>query len=245
MCGKTEQMSKSLDIYYRILGLAGSASKDDVKRAYRRLALKHHPDKNPGNEDLSARVFIEISRAYSVLVDRAHVGEVFEDVEDAKLYLKRQFYNLTRRIDGSDYLSDEISQEECDFFFRYQLEEVACVRRSTMEARRIVDLVRKAVSRGYDVSEILKDHSDFFQKYDSEGWSEYDGFAELVAQYRSIIAAEPGNAEAHCNLGIVYEKLGRIEAAISQYQMALYIDPDSPRAKRAAERLTQRTGRIF
>ncbi|QOJ16573.1 MAG: molecular chaperone DnaJ [Phycisphaeraceae bacterium] len=54
--------------YYEILGLEKNASAEDVKRAYRRLAMKHHPDRNPGDKEAEAR-FKEASEAYEVLSD--------------------------------------------------------------------------------------------------------------------------------------------------------------------------------
>ncbi len=54
--------------YYEILELDRSASPEDVKRAYRRAALKFHPDKNPGNKEAEIR-FKECSEAYEVLSD--------------------------------------------------------------------------------------------------------------------------------------------------------------------------------
>src|SRR5262245_33990768 len=54
--------------FYVILGLERSASSADVKRAYRRLARKYHPDINPGDR-AAERVFRQISEAYATLVD--------------------------------------------------------------------------------------------------------------------------------------------------------------------------------
>ena len=55
--------------YYRILGVNLEATEDEVRRAYRRLALQWHPDRNPGNADAEER-FKEISEAYAILMDR-------------------------------------------------------------------------------------------------------------------------------------------------------------------------------
>jgi molecular chaperone DnaJ len=58
----------SQEDYYNILGVAREASQDDIRKAYRKLALKYHPDRNKGNKDAQEK-FKEINTAYEVLSD--------------------------------------------------------------------------------------------------------------------------------------------------------------------------------
>jgi molecular chaperone DnaJ len=55
--------------YYEVLGVDRTASKDEVKRAYRRLAKKYHPDLNRDNREEAEEKFKELSEAYEVLID--------------------------------------------------------------------------------------------------------------------------------------------------------------------------------
>jgi DnaJ-class molecular chaperone len=54
--------------YYKILGISKAASQSEIKTAYRKLILKWHPDKNPGNKKASQK-FCEIRKAYETLSD--------------------------------------------------------------------------------------------------------------------------------------------------------------------------------
>ncbi len=54
--------------YYEVLGLQRNASPDDIKKAYRKLAVQYHPDRNPGNAEAEDR-FKEATEAYEVLAD--------------------------------------------------------------------------------------------------------------------------------------------------------------------------------
>lgn len=52
--------------YYEILGVSRTATEDDIKKAYRKLAIKWHPDKNPENPAEASEKFKKIAEAYGL-----------------------------------------------------------------------------------------------------------------------------------------------------------------------------------
>jgi len=53
---------------YDIIGVSKNATQDEIKKSYRKLALKYHPDRNPDNQD-AEKNFKEAAEAYSILSD--------------------------------------------------------------------------------------------------------------------------------------------------------------------------------
>ena len=62
--------SEEQEDYYAILGIKKDATEAEIKKAYRKLALKWHPDKNPNNREEAEEKFKKINEAYSVLSDK-------------------------------------------------------------------------------------------------------------------------------------------------------------------------------
>src|SRR5579872_6599327 len=54
--------------YYELLGVSRTSSPDDIKKAFRKLAMQHHPDRNQGNKD-AERKFKDLNHAYDILKD--------------------------------------------------------------------------------------------------------------------------------------------------------------------------------
>ncbi|MBP9985356.1 MAG: DnaJ domain-containing protein, partial [Prevotella sp.] len=55
--------------YYEVLGVQKTATDDEIKKAYRKIAIKYHPDRNPGNKEAEEK-FKEAAEAYDILHDQ-------------------------------------------------------------------------------------------------------------------------------------------------------------------------------
>ncbi len=103
--------------YYEILGVSRDADDKAIKKAYRRLAMKYHPDRNPGKQQEANEKFKEINEAYAVIGDpekrkqydqfgtAGDVGDIFSSP-----YTRTTFEDLMKSYRGShlsfDFLDD-------------------------------------------------------------------------------------------------------------------------------------------
>lgn len=120
--------------YYSILHIPSSASMDEVKKAFRKLALLYHPDKNPDKHFATAK-FAEIQEAYRVLSDRK----------------KRTEYNYSRYFQSAGVSAQSLAGSADDIL------------RSTFELRnKVAGMDPFRIDRNqlyYEVSRVLSDHN--------------------------------------------------------------------------------------
>src|SRR5512140_912914 len=121
--------------YYEVLGVEKNASADDIKRAYRRLAIKYHPDKNPGDKDAEAK-FKECAEAY----------EVLSDPDKRKQY--DQFGHEGLRGAG---VHDYSNMRPDDIFSMFDLEDLFGSFFGSGRGRRGGQARRSGAERGYDL----------------------------------------------------------------------------------------------
>ena len=103
--------------YYQILGVPRNATDEEIKRAYRKLAMQYHPDRNPGKEKWANEKFKEINEAYGVLGDPekrrqydqfgavGNIGDIF-----GSPFTRTTFEDLMRDFSGAglgfDFMDD-------------------------------------------------------------------------------------------------------------------------------------------
>ena len=90
--------------YYELLGVKKSATVDEIKKAYRKLAVKYHPDKNPGDKQAEER-FKEVSEAYAVLSD-AEKRKQYDQFGSDGFHQKFSQEDIFRGFDINDLLRE-------------------------------------------------------------------------------------------------------------------------------------------
>ena len=111
--------------YYQILGVPRNASDAEIKRAYRKLAMQYHPDRNPGKEKWANDKFKEINEAYGVLGDPekrkqydqfgtvGNIGDVFRSP-----FTRGTFEDMMQDFGGAGLRFDFLDDIFGDFFGR-------------------------------------------------------------------------------------------------------------------------------
>uniref|UniRef100_A0A8C1PZY8 DnaJ homolog subfamily C member 5 n=2 Tax=Cyprinus carpio TaxID=7962 RepID=A0A8C1PZY8_CYPCA len=89
LCQRQRTLSTSGESLYHVLGVDKLATVDDIKKSYRKLALKYHPDKNPDNPE-AADKFKEINNAHAILNDSTK-RNIYDKYGSLGLYVAEQF----------------------------------------------------------------------------------------------------------------------------------------------------------
>ncbi|XP_006174772.2 dnaJ homolog subfamily B member 7 [Camelus ferus] len=179
--------------YYEVLGVQRYASPEDIKKAYRKVALKWHPDKNPENKEEAERKFKEVAEAY----------EVLSNDEKRDIYDKYGKEGLngggrSRFDDSSEYgftfrkpddIFKEIFGEKDSFsfhFFQDSLEELLNNPRSSYGSGNRGTRSFFSASSEYPVFERFSSYDTGYTPYGSLGQEGLNSFSSLAFEHSEI-----------------------------------------------------------
>ena len=100
-----------MKVYYKILGVSETSSKDEIKKAFRSLAKKYHPDRN-GNDENAIKKFQEVNEAYEVLSNEDSKKSYDEKKANFKNAHKRKNENSKNNKTDNDFSEKTRSKKE-------------------------------------------------------------------------------------------------------------------------------------
>ena len=126
--------------YYQILNVSRDSSAEDIKKAFRRLALQYHPDRNPENVQESGEKFKEINEAYEVLGDE-HKRQKYDSLVSFSSYPRRtiiveEFYTDSMASDLMREMLQRLSESGIAFTGFNRRRPWGCGRRQGGQCRR-------------------------------------------------------------------------------------------------------------
>ena len=116
--------STSKDDYYKILELEKNATPEEIRKAYKRLAFKYHPDKNPNNKEEAEKKFKQIYEAYSILSNEngkikydSLIEKNIQKFDAYEFYSK--FFKQANDEDEYGYFKNEEKNDVVDLRFQH------------------------------------------------------------------------------------------------------------------------------
>lgn len=206
--------------YYVILGISRSAGDQDIKQAYRRLAIRLHPDKNPAEskQGFASSQFQDVNEAYHTLADRR----------------KREAYNkllMDRQSGVTDGHGHEASQAE--MVYRQGVKAY-----NEQSFKRAVEYFKAAVR-------LNPKKASYYDRLGIALVKAGGPVDEARAQCEKAQQLEMYNPEHYLSMGIIYQLAGLHDKAKDQFKEALKWDPGNVTAKQRLEQIAKEKKGFF
>ena len=197
--------------YYVVLGVAPIASPEEIKKAYRALSKKYHPDANPDMKNESDQKMKEMIEAYNVLNDKAKRKEY----DSQPQFKVRRFAksSVRTKIDKSTASKKSEEPEEKSPVMRW---------------------LKKLFSRPeHDAKEFKADPKQADVHFTlGLSMSETESFLDQACrEFKLALKFDPNHREACYNMALMQYKTGDFDGARASLRRCLEIDPQDPAAK--------------
>jgi len=252
--GNGQSMQESRD-YYEILGVSSTASAGEIKRAYRVLARRYHPDLNPG-DPAAAEKFQQIARIYQVLSDPIQRQSYDRDIGVGDGGSSEQASETTVSSQGTAWKTwyqrgIEAAQDgEYDRAIAHYTRALQS-RPSLAEAYSKRGFARHKLGQSQaafaDYTQALQLKPDLAEVYYYRGLTRFSlGYAKAsVEDYTQAVQLQSDRAQAYYQRGLAYAELDEPEAAIADWEKAaqLFYDQGDEASYRQASEACHRYSR--
>ncbi len=194
--------------YYKILGVAPTASQDEIRKAYRMLSKKYHPDLNPHLRAIAEDKMKELVEAYNVLSN----PEKRKDYDSQPQFRIRK--GRRREISPQDFTRKPKFKKEPSLLERI----LSPFFKKKEEKEQEVEVDYKQAELNYTLGLSMADQEAFYEQAK-------EAFA-LATKY------DPKFAEAYYNLGLMHYRTGNFDEARVNFQKVLQIDKDDQMARK-------------
>jgi DnaJ-class molecular chaperone len=202
--------------YYHILGVDRQAGDAEIKQAYRRLAMKYHPDRSPADsrDGLASNAFQEVNEAYHTLIDKN----------------RRAQYNkqLAERSSGAQ--GHTVQDNQAEMAYRHGIEAYKA------------NQFKRAVEYFSAASKMNPRKAIYFNRLGMAVIRAGGPLDEARAACERAIQMEMYNPEHYLSLGIIYQTAGLDDKARAQYKEAIKWDPKNVQAHARLQQLEKNRG---
>lgn len=199
---------------YKILGVAPIASHEEIRKAYRTLAKKYHPDLNPDIRTMATDKMSELVEAYNVL----------NDPEKRKEYDRQQQFQIRRfRKDKSR----RTKMREGDFTRKPQFK-----KEPSLLERILSPFIKKDDKAGTPEDHLDPKQADVHFTLGLTMTENEAFFEQAVEEFKTAVRYDPSHVEALYDLGLLCYKLGYFEEAIVNFQKVLAMEKDDQHSRK-------------
>lgn len=199
---------------YKVLGVAPIASQEEIRKAYRTLAKKFHPDLNPDMKTMATDKMSELVEAYNVL----------NDPERRKEYERQPHFQIRRfRKDASR----RTKVKSADFTRKPKFKKEA----SLLE-RILSPFIKKDDKAGGADDHLDPKQADVHFTLGLTMTENEAFFEQATEEFKTAVRYDPTHVEALYDLGLMCYKLGYFEEAIVNFQKTLAVEKDDQHARK-------------